>query len=224
MKKRIWSDAEIAMLRGQFAHTRTDDIAAALGRGYGQVAQKASALGLKKSAAYIAGPDAHRFDGKKGEGSRFTPGQAAWNKGIRGVVGVQPECRATQFKPGRPAHEARNYLPIGSLRICADGYLERKVTDDPSLPPARRWVAVHRQVWEAAHGQIPAGCVVVFKAGRKTTVEADVTADALECITRHDLMRRNSVHTIYPPELARIVQLRGALNRQINRRAKEIQT
>lgn len=33
-------------------------------------------------------------------------------------------------------------------------------------------------------------------------------------------MRRNTVHNL-PPELAKVVQLRGAINRQINKRAKE---
>jgi len=68
---------------------------------------------------------------------------------------------------------ARNYVPIGSLRWSKDGYLERKVTDDPSLWPARRWVGEHRLMWEAAHGPIPDGHVVVFLDGDPCNLELD---------------------------------------------------
>lgn len=224
MTRRPWTDAEVALLRWGFADSRTDDLALTLGRSYSTVAQKAAKLGLRKSAAYLASPEAHRLDGVKGMSTRIQPGSTPWNKGRPGSTGTQPGCRATQFKKGRPAQEARNYVPIGSLRICADGYLERKLTDDPGIVPARRWVAVHRTVWEAAHGSVPAGHIVVFRPGRKTTDLEKITLDALELLTRAENMRRNSVHSKYPPEVARLVQLRGALTRQINRKAKEAET
>lgn len=118
---------------------------------------------------------------------------------------------------GRAQH---NYVPIGSHRISKEGYLERKVTDDPALVPARRWVAVHRLVWEAANGPIPKGHVVGFLAEKRTQIEAEITLDRLELIPRAELMRRNSLHTRLPKEVRQVVQLRGALNRMINRRAK----
>lgn len=218
--RQFWTDEDLFVLRRRFPHERTDDVARALGRPYSAVAQKAASLGLVKTPEYLASPAAHRWDGRKGEGTRFQPGQTAWNKGVRGVVGVQEACRATQFKPGRPAHEARNYQPIGTLRLCRDGLLEQKVTDDPTVVPARRWVAVHRLVWERVNGPIPAGHAVVFKPGMRTAVEDEITADRLECITRRDLMLRNTVHR-YGPEIAKVAQLRGAINRQINQRSKE---
>ena len=85
---------------------------------------------------------------------RFNPGSAAWNKGIPGSTGNHPNTKRTQFKKGRARGEARNYQPIGTLRIL-DGILQRKVTDDPALYPSRRWVAVHRLVWEAVNGPTP---------------------------------------------------------------------
>lgn len=220
MSRRPWSNEDLFILRRRFPHERTDDVARAIGRPYSAVAQKAAALGLAKTPEYLARPAAHRFDGRKGEGTRFTAGHATWNKGLRGVVGVQEAYRATQFKPGRPAHEARNYVPLGSLRLSKDGYLERKMTDDPAVMPARRWVAVHRLVWERDVGPIPAGHVVVFKPGMRTAIEVEITADRLECISRRDLMLRNTYHR-YGPEVAKLVQLRGAITRQINKRAKE---
>lgn len=221
MSGKPWTPEEVATLRAEFADSRTDDLAARLCRSYTTVAQKAAKLGLRKSAAYLASPECHRFDGIKGIGSRFVAGHQTWNKGKPGSTGVQAACRATQFKPGRPANEARNYKPIGSVRVCADGYLEKKLSDDPSLPPKQRWVAVHRLVWEAENGPIPDGWIVVFRPGQKTTDEAAITLDRLEMLTRAENMKRNSLYAKYPPELARLVQLRGVLNRQINSKAKE---
>lgn len=221
MTRERWTDAEMALLRTCFANTRTADLALTLDRSYNTVANKAAKLGLRKSAAYLASPDAHRLDGLKGMSTRIQPGATPWNKGLPGSTGMQPGCRATQFKNGRPAHAARNYLPIGSLRINADGCLERKLTDDPALAPVRRWTAVHRIVWEATHGPIRAGHIVVFRPGMKSTEVDKITVQALELVTRVENMRRNSLHSSYPPELAYMVQLRGALNRQINRKAKE---
>ena len=225
--RRAWTAVELELLRRNYPDSRTDDLAAALDRTLTTVYQKAIKMGLRKSEAYLATDNACRIQrGRQSEAmkaSQFKPGQASWNKGLRGVVGVQEACRATQFKKGRPANEARNYLPIGSLRISKDGYLERKVTDDPSVYPARRWVAVHRLVWLDAHGPVPDGHVVIFKPGMRTTVEAEVIVDRLDLVTRQELMRRNSVHTVYPPEVARLVQLNGALKRQINKRARNEQ-
>jgi hypothetical protein len=220
MNGKPWSPVDLALLNEHFADSRTDDLAQVLGRNYSQVAQKAAKLGLKKSAAYLASPDAHRLDGVKGMGTRFEKGLTPWNKGTKGIVGVQEACRATQFKKGRPASEARNYQPIGTTRICADGILERKVTDDPSIVPARRWVAVHRLVWIAANGPVPQGHLVAFRPGRRTSVEAEITLDAVELITRVELMRRNTYHQ-YGPEIASVVQLRGAITRQINKRTRK---
>ena len=224
MTRKHWTESELALLRSDFAGRRTDDLARALGRSYSTVAQKAARLGLRKSAEYLASPAARRLDGVKGSATRFTPGSTPWNKGRPGSTGMQEGCRATQFKPGCMSGAAQhNYVPLGTLRITKDGYLERKMNDTHPTP-ARRWVAVHRLVWEAAYGKIPPGHLVVFRRGTKTTELPLVTADKLELVTRAENMRRNSVRSKYPPELARLVQLRGALTRQFNRKAKEAKT
>ena len=224
MIRRPWTEPELALLQLGFADSRTDDLALALGRSYTTVAQKAATLRLRKSAAYLASPESHRLDGLKGMGTRFQPGVPSWNKCVKGRVGVQEGCRATQFKKGGMTGAAQhNYVPLGSLRITKDGYLERKMNDTHPTP-ARRWIAVHRLIWEAAHGEIPQGHLVVFRPGRKTTELANVKLDELELVTRAENMLRNSVHTKYPPEVARLVQLRGALTRQINSKAKEAET
>lgn len=77
-------------------------------------------------------------------------------------------------------------------------------------------------MWAAAHGPIPPRHIVVFKPGHKTTKPEHITADKLECITRAENARRN--HPIsHSPELAKLVQLKGAITRQVNRIRKESQ-
>jgi hypothetical protein len=226
MTRRGWTSVEDDCMRRFYPDLTGEDLAGVLKRSLSSVFQRAKVLGLSKSAAFLAsarsGRVTHANQHPSMVASRFKPGQAAWNKGTKGVVGVQEACRATQFKKGRPANEARNYQPIGSLRVSKDGYLERKTTDDPAIVPARRWVAVHRLVWEAARGPIPVGHIVCFLPGKKTTVLEEVTADRLACITRAENAVRNHPRS-RDPELARLVQLKGAITRQVNRISREAQ-
>lgn len=133
-----------------------------------------------------------------------------WNKGRPFDAGGRSVD--TRFRAG---NRPQTWVPIGSRRVNSDGVLDRKITDTGYAP--RDWRAVHRMVWEAAHGDVPPGHVVVFRPGRRTTVEADITLDAVELVSRAELMRRNSVHRL-PREVAQAVQLIGAVNRQINER------
>jgi hypothetical protein len=228
--RRFWTAIELDLLRSMYAECHTEDVAAWVGRGVGQCYQAAAKHGLRKSADYLASDAACRL--RRGEeteamkANRFQPGQAAWNKGRSGEetgTGTHPNSRRTQFKADGSLRGAaqHNYVPIGSLRISKDGYLERKVTDDHPVP-ARRWVAVHRLVWEAANGPIPAGHIVSFRPGRKTKVLEEVTVDRLECISRAENARRNHPRNRCP-ELARLVQLKGAITRQVNRISREAQ-
>lgn len=219
--RRYWTTTELVLLHLRYPSEPSAELARSLGRSVAQVYAKASQLGLHKSDTFLAGARSGRVQRGRTDprmcATQFAPGIVPWNKGTHYVAGGR--SAEHRFKPGRPAHEARNWRPIGSLRVNADGYLERKLTDDPALYPARRWARVHHLVWEAAHGPVPAGHIVVFRPGRRTTELAAITADALECITRHELMRRNSVHA-YGPEIARLSQLRGAITRHINSQAK----
>jgi hypothetical protein len=218
--KKPWSPEELALLGRAYPNSHTPTLAKQMGRGVSGVYQKALNMGLRKSAEYLASPLAGRTDGKRGGASRFAPGHITWNKGKQGSTGHHPNCRRTQFKKGEMRGAAQhNYVPIGSERISKDGYLERKVNDDHPTP-ARRWVGVHRLVWEAANGPVPRGHVVVFRPGCKTADAALITPDGLECISRAELARRN--HPVSrSPELAKLVQLKGAITRQINRIARE---
>jgi hypothetical protein len=221
-----WSEAELALLASMYPDCHTADVAEWVGHTLKATYQRALAIGLRKSAEYLASDTACRIQqGKQNANmiaSRFQAGQAAWNKGVKGSTGLHENCRRTQFKKGQMHGAAQhNYVPVGSLRISKDGYLERKQTDDHPVP-TRRWEAVHRIVWRAAHGPIPAGHIVCFKPGKKTVVLDEITVDRLECITRAENAHRNHPRN-RDPELGRLIQLKGAITRQVNRIAREAQ-
>lgn len=224
MKAR-WTPAMERKLARLYPTRTAQECADTLGVGLSSVHNRAHLLGLRKSSEWIAERTRQRWAEGRHENSRrahFRKGEAPANKGVPQAEWMpavsRRRCARTQFKPGHLGGSAKdNMQPIGALRI-ADGQLQKKVNNERSF--MRRWVAVSRLVWEAAHGPIPDGCIVRFKDGMATTVENEITPDKLECITRAENMRRNSYHTHLPPEVARLVQLRGALNRKINNRTR----
>lgn len=220
---RVLPDPDLrAAFAALYPHVPTAKLAQAAGISLAQAYRLAASLGLKKTETYLASPHASRLHPARGgehpgKATQFKAGHTTWNKGMKGLdIGGH----ATRFQKGRPACEASNYRPIGSLRISADGYLERKITDNPHCAPSRRWVGVHRLVWEAQHGPLPAGHVVVFREGCRTTDPSSITADRLELVTRAELMRRNSVHRL-PPEIKEVSMLRGQIRATITKRRKK---
>jgi hypothetical protein len=202
-----WTDNELSIIRARYPSEPTHRIAADMGRTPSQVYQQAHKLGLRKSAEYLASPAAQRVNStnNRGGATRFKPGHATWNKGKE----HRPPGRSAewQFKPGSTPP---NRHPVGHIRMNADGYLDIK-----TAPGMRKWVALSRWNWRQAHGEYPPkGSTLIFRDGNRL----NCAVENLECLTRAELMKRNSVHNL-PKELAVICQLRGALNRQINKRA-----
>src|SRR5574337_2009025 len=151
-------------------------------------------------------------EGPRAGEQRDAPARPGWAPG---------RMATTQFKKGRPAQEARNYVPIGTEKYDSKRKVTvRKITDDPAIFPAMRWRPVHVLVWETANGPIPKGHIVVFKKGLKTLVSADITVDRLDLVTLAENMRRNSYRN-YPQPIPQLIQLRGALNRKINKRERK---
>lgn len=211
--KAVWTPEMIATLRAEYSDVRTQDLAERLGVTPYQVYGKAWKLGLRKSEAFLASPVARRLNGVVGGATRFVKGQRPWNYGMKGldIGGVSHRF----VKGERQGRAVALYQPIGAERVTYEGYRQRKVNDD--LPINKRWRSVHVLLWEEAHGPIPTGHALVFRDGDKT----HITLDNLELITRAELMRRNSCHR-YGEEIAKLIQLRGALTRQINRRSASV--
>jgi hypothetical protein len=214
--KRLWSEQDDAVMRDRYPHEPTKVVAATLCRSISAVYARADLLGLHKTEEYLASPEACRLRrGDIGAPYRFPKGHVPANKGQRRPGWAPGRMKETQFKKGeRQGVAEKLWKPIGTERISKDGYLERKINND--LPLQRRWRAVHLIVWEAANGPLPAGHAIAFRNGDKT----DIRIENLECITRRELMARNTVHNL-PKPLVYAIHLLGALNRQINRKEKE---
>lgn len=210
--RKKWTPDEIALIKSRYPHEDTAKLAADLGARVKQVYEQAAYRGVQKSHEYLSflrSKAACRIR-DSGVKTRLRLGLVPWNKGKK----HPPSGRSseTQFKSGNRPH---NWLPVGSERLSKGGILQRKMTDTGSK---NDWVPVHVLVFLASGKDLPEGHVVVFKDGNRTNW-ADI--ENLEAVSRGELMRRNSIHS-YGPELARLYQLVGAVNRRINERKKEV--
>lgn len=195
-----WTPDEEAKLRELYQQFSNRAIGTALGRSESSIQNRAGKRGLSKP------------DGYKNQGC-FEKGNVPWNLGTHYNAGGR--CAETQFKPNhRSGRALALYQPIGTERVSKDGYLQRKINDD--MPLQGRWRGVHILQWEAINGPLPKGHALVFIDGDKK----NCNPNNLELVTRAELMRRNSVHQ-YGKEIAAIIQLKGAITRQLNRKAKD---
>lgn len=220
-----WNADSDALLRELYPDFPSQMLADQFGCTLTSLYQHAHKLGLKKSEAYLASPYAQRLRRgyEVGKAYRYPKGHVPANKGTRRPGYAPGQMAHTQFKKGRPAREAANYVPIGTEKVDPKRkVLMRKTTDDPSIFPVKRWRPVHVLVWEAWHGQVPNGHIVVFKAGQKSFVAAEITVERLELVTLADNMRRNTIHR-YPTEVKKAIRLVGKLNRTIRKAEDEKQ-
>ena len=205
---RPWTEGELATLQTLYPLRSSSVIAQLLGRAPGSVYQKAASLGIKKRPAFYASDEAGRIQRSHQHPNivahRFQPGIVPWNTGKKGWSA--PNSEATRFQPGSAPANRRE---VGALRINSENGLDIKLAEGP-----HQWVQLSHYSWFLAHGEWPArGMCLRFRDGDTH----NTAIGNLELVSRQENMRRNSVHTRYPPEVARLVQLRGALKRQINR-------
>lgn len=213
--RRQWTNEEDRIIAEHYPHTPQRELCELLNCDRYQLYTRAQALKVKKTPEFRQSE--HSGCIRKGKrvspGTEFKPGQSPWNKGMR--VGSYPGAIKTQFKPGnKPA----NTLPVGSLRITKDGTLQRKIGNEKGSN-SKRWRGIHELVWIEANGPVPAGHICVFKPGMKTSVLAEITLEKIECVSFAENMKRNTRHR-YPKEINQLIALKGAINRQINKRSK----
>lgn len=209
--RRLWTPRAIERLERDYPHMATWKVARAVKRPVDAVYRKASALGLRKTPAYLASPDAYRFRRgvHAGWAHRFPKGHVPANKGLRRPGWHRGRIKENWFKKGE-----RNWhqMAIGATRLI-DGYLYVKVAEVPHVAYTVNWKPVHIIDWERANGRsLPAGHVLRFRDGnRLNTALAN-----LELITRRENARRNTVHRL-PGPLKRAIFAKAALTRRINR-------
>lgn len=152
---RLWTQEQADFIAEAYTRMTLDQVLVALNERFGTSFTFTQLRAFTRNHGVLSGRT-----GRFHKGQPRTPGSGA--KGPN----------RTSFKKGCMSGAAQhNYVEIGSLRFSKDGYLERKVTDDQSLVPARRWVGVHRLNWEAAHGPIPEGHCVCFIDGNPLNAE-----------------------------------------------------
>ncbi len=220
--KAVWTPEREKLMRDFYPHVPTKEIAKALGYSMGQIYAKAKRMDLSKSAEFLAselsGRVAHGKQHPSMIAHQFPKGLVPWNKGKHTVAGGRsPE---TRFKKGQMP---LNTMPIGSYRVVTEKtgkkHLQIKFSEAKG-PNHKRWVPVTRWVWEQAHGPLEPGYIIVFKNGARTLDPEQITLDRLECITMKENILRNSIWK-QDPELAKLYQLKGAINRRVNRIQKE---
>lgn len=211
-KRKIWTKFEIDILILEYPNVPTSALAKRFKTSMSSVYAQAYVHGLHKSDSYRESPDSGRLlkGLRRSPATEFKQGSEPWNKGVSYVAGGR--SAETRFKPGRKPH---TWKPIGHERISQDGYLQRKMTDTGHT--IRDYVSVHHLLWSEHNGPVPANHAIVFKDGNRH----NLCIENLECVSRAELMKRNSYHNKYPKEIGLAIQLKGALNRKINRLIKE---
>lgn len=211
-----WTEPELRRLRHFYPHIKTEHLARVLRRPLDRVYSKAQVLKLCKTPEYLASPDACRLRrdmlSTRSVACRFQKGHAPANKGLRRPGWYAGRMRETQFKKGQVS---RKWKPIGSERLV-DGYRYTKISDIRCVPWTRNWKPTHILLWEKHYGPVPRGYAVKFIDGDRDRI----VLDNLCLVSRADLARLNVMWNRYPRELCEVIQLRGALKRQINRRLR----
>lgn len=200
-RPRVWPDDVVAFVAQAYRRMPLDQIPAAIEAEFGVVRTFKQVRALTRNRGI-----------RSGRTGRFVPGQPR----VPGSGAKGPN--RTSFKKGRKPEEARNYRPIGSVRRSKDGYWERKVTDDPSLDTSRRWVGIHRLVWEEHHGPIPAGHKVIYIDGDYDNLSIDNLA--LVSNREHVYMNKIGLSKV-PPELKPTAIQVAKLTVAANKRAEE---
>lgn len=121
-----------------------------------------------------------------------------YSSGLKGSEGITPPNKgrrktwtggeATQFKKGHLPH---NYMPVGSERVNADGYVDIKIADP------NKWRGKHLIVWEEHNGRkVPKGHAVIFGDGNRRNFDPDnlilISRQQLAVVNKHGLIRNDA--------------------------------
>jgi hypothetical protein len=216
-----WTSAEVTKLIEFYPDTRTEQLATVLGRTVSSIHAKAKKLDIQKSPAFVAMLDKEEGERLKkcGRGNRFPKGHVPANKGLRrpGFSLSHGRMSSTTFKKG---NRPRNYLPIGTVKANADGYLRIKIADDrPGVGAvSQNWEFIHVRVWEDAHGSIPKGHRIWWKDRN----HENCALENLELLSDAEHMARTTIHKL-PTQLKDTIQLAGRLKRRIRKYEKQIE-
>lgn len=211
-----WTDLQLRQLTTFFPHEPAKVVALRVGRPVTAIYNKARVLGLKQTPKTIAAQK-ERFREKALQdpriiAGRFKTGIVPWNKGSHFTAGGR--SAETRFKPGQVSvrWDPEAYV-VGALRINADGGLDIKMHMG-----YRAWYPLSHYVWFLETGCWPPPKHVLRARNGDTH---DTRFQNLELLTMRENMRRNSLWTKFPPEVANLYRLKGAITRQVRRIERE---
>lgn len=214
MKRTKLSTQQLEQIKSRYASMPSKDLAQELGVNVYTLNNRAYAMGLRKSAAYLNSPACGRLQvgHNKGLITRYKKGDASKNKGMKQSDYMSAEaiakCKKTEFKKGRVSLNKR---PIGAERISTDGYVYLKIREG-----LNGFVLKHSHLWVQEHGPLPSGHCLWFRDRNKQ----NCSLDNLELITRAQNVTRNQIHH-YPEELQQSIKLTNKLTRKIKEYGKK---
>lgn len=228
--RRFWTPEELSLVRELYPVRATREVAAILQRSERSIYEAASKLGITKSASFLDSPESGRL--RKGEtrpgcvATQFRPGHAPANKGLRRPGWAPGRMGETQFQKGtRSGIAARNWMPIGTVRVDDEGYQRIKVreavhgVEATGFGNSKVWPLLQRHVWAECYGPIPENHVIAFKDRDRT----NCAIENLECVSRAEMAYRNRMWGRLPQELAEAIQMNGVLKRKLRRLGGEEQ-
>lgn len=202
MSKRIhYTPQEDNVLKKLYPNSNNICIASILNRSLPSIKNRTYKLGVKKSEAFL----------ERSETGRFKKGNVPFNKGLVQSTYMSKEnierTKKGRFKKGQQPH---NTKPLGYERICKkDGYTYMKVEGKPKL------VLKQRYIYAQKYGKIPFNHAILFKDGNKQNFELS----NLECVSREELMARNTIHR-YPKNIKLLLKRLSKLNKLIYANSK----
>jgi hypothetical protein len=204
-------------LKRDYPATLNSVLAKRYGRSPDVIYNTAQRLGVKKDREFMRRVAKLNFtEDHPARKFQIKKGTVPVNKGKKQTEYMTPEAvertKRTRFKKG--------HLPSGTLRDYAvterrdsSGRIYRHIRTGPA-----RWVPYHRYLWEREYGKIPKGHNIRFRDGNPL----NCAIDNLYLISRADQMRNeNSYQARYPEEIRQLIQLKGALTRQIHKIEKD---
>lgn len=209
MSRREFTPAEIDYIKKYYADNTSGELAEKLNRPICSVYNKAHALGLKKSDDFFNSGEGGRLvkGSKIGQCTRFKKGHSPKNKGKKMSAEQYEKCKHTFFKKGQKSHNEQydGHISIRTDKRTGNSYFYIRLSKGNYQP-------LHRVLWEKENGKILKGMNLIFIDGD----QSNVSLDNLQLISEAENMKRNSLHN-YPKEIKDLIQLKGALQRQINK-------
>ena len=192
-----YTEEDDELLRKLYPRTRAIEIAKMIGRSKCSVIGRANKLGLKKDRDFMI---------ECSRAGQFRKGQEPPNKGKKWddfmSKEAQERSRSTTFKKG---NIPKNHMQVGDEAKTTDGYWKVKIAEP------NKWAYKHILLWQQHHGEIPEGHLIYFVDGNQD----NVTIENLAMTDRAGHGKR--VKDNQPLELKQLIQLKGALQRQINK-------